>query len=418
MKLSFTPNMASEAPGGGIGNVSPAGGPDTADSEKRALNILQDDSEPEVEEEESETPEVGTDETEETEEQPTEDVPEEDETTETPEEEELPEVKPDDLTVSGKVAYDKLKEKYPQVIKEIPELRQLFFREKAFSDIYTTVDEARAAATDSQFLNDLGAGLQGGHIEEVLSTLAPQSLENLADKFIPALMKTNKELFQRATGPFIMNILNDAYEQGEQSGNENLKKSVIWMSKFLTGKAELPKRFMPRQPDPKLLEERAKFDQERKDFFQKQANGFVSSAENAVFNGLNKMLRGGLLKEGEELSSFVQNAIIRETIEEVKSITNNDKQFMAMMSELFRRSQKAGFDQESKSRVVSAYLGRVKDISLKIRAKKKAEALGRQRKEVNPNPAPTPKTGNPQPRKIAPIPNKREMSELDIIRSR
>jgi len=407
------------SPGGEIGNVNEIGGGTTDDSEKRALNILNEDSEPEVEESEESEAEVEetSDEIEETEESSDEEVSESEEETETPEEEELPDVKPDELTVSGKAAYDTLKGKYPQVLKDIPELRQVFFREKAFSDIYATVEEARGASADSEFLNGLGSALEAGEVKNVFTSLSEKSLGNLAEKFIPALMETNKDLFVRATKPFIANILNDAYEHGQHTANKDLMKSVLWVSKFLTGKPELPKRFSPQVEDPKLKSDRETFENEKRTFFNNQANGFVTAADNAVFNGLNKTLQVGLDNDGQ-LSTFVKNAIIKETIEELKTVTNKDQQFTSMMSELFRRSQRAGFDQESKSRLVSAYLGRVKDIALKIRARKKTEALGQQRRERIERPVQE-ESKTPQPRRIAPIPNtKKQMSELDIIRSR
>ena len=410
--------MINESPGGEISNVGDIGGGTTDDSEKRALNILNKDSEPVEEPEESEAEvEETSDESEETEESSDEEVSETSEESETPEEE-LPDVKPDELTVSGKAAYDTLKDKYPQVLKDIPELRQVFFREKAFSDIYATVDEARSASANAEFLNDLGSALEAGEVKNVFGSLSEKSLGNLAEKFIPSLMETNKDLFVRATGPFIANILNDAYEHGQHTENKDLMKSVLWLSKFLTGKPELPKRFSPRAEDPKLKSERDQFENEKRSFFNNQANGFITAADNAVFNGLNKTLQVGLDNDGQ-LSTFVKNAIIKETIEELKTITNKDEQFTTMMKELFRRSQKAGFDQESKSRVVSAYLGRVKDIALKIRARKKTEALGQQKRErINERPVQE-ESKTPQPRRIAPIPNTRkQMSELDIIRSR
>jgi len=395
-------------------------GADSTDSEKRSLDILNSD-EPTDNTEDVDTSSSDEGETDSEEENLTSNEEVSDSETEDTEAEAEEDVKDEQLTVTGKAAYDRIKKDFPDVLKQVPELRQLFFREKAFSDIYTSVDEARKASADAEFLNGLGSSLESGNIKGVLESLSENSINNLATKLIPTLKANNREAFVRATGPFIADMLNDAYEFGSQTNNADLQKSVLWLSKFLTGKPELPKRLANKEVDPEIRKEREKLEADKQTFYQGQVNGFVTAADSAVYNGLKKALDIGLDPDSS-MTSFVKNAIIRDTILEVQELANKDQNFSAMMNELFKRAQRAGFDQDSKSRVVSAYLGRVKDIALKIRARKKAEALGGQRKkevtnEVQPrrqvqNEAPTRKPIRPIP------PGTKPKSELDVIRAR
>jgi hypothetical protein len=395
------------------------------DYESKALDIMNDESQAEekVEEEPTEEEEATSDETPgEPDTGESEPIPEEEEgeEEEVPKEEELepePEPKDEQLTLSGKEAYEKLKKDHPDALKNNPALRQVFFREKAFSDIYPSVDAARVAAHDSEFLNGLSDALNKGELKPVISSLSDKAKENLAENFIATLHDVDpRGLFVRATAPFIANILHGAHDYGTQRQDKNLINAALVISNFLTGKYELPKQSVPKAVDQRLEEERQQFEQEKQEFYGKQVNGFFDGADKITENELNKLLRNGLDPDNS-MSTFLKNAIVRSTIEEVKDYVTRDQAFQGHMRDLFNRAKSEGLSHQSRSRLVSAYLGRVKDIALKIRASKRAEALKRSSDEIAPeNKTPTYR----QPVKKAPssATSSKKLSELDIIRAR
>lgn len=411
--------MGADIPAGG----GPVGGGPSSDYEGKALDILNEGSEPEPESEADVLAEGAEDEGEQEPEAPSEpppEIPEEEEAQETPEEPKEEPVDENLLTLSGKEAYDKLKKEFPDALKSNPALRQVFFREKAFSDIYTSVDEAREAAGNSEFLQGLSTALNNGNIKGVIETLSDTAKTNLAENFITALPH---DLFVKATAPLIANILNDAFESAEQHSNQNLRNAVLHLSRFLTGRFELPKRIAAtKKEDPQLLQERQQFENERRNFYYGRQTAFLNEADVAVAQGLNRLLSTGLDPSGS-MSQFMKNAIIAETSRDLKEYVNRDKAFVAVLDDLYKRAQRTGFDHDSKSRLVSAYLGRVKDIALKIRANKVAEARKTPRSANAPEESSSipPRRSTPQ-RNYSPrtsnVGEKKPMTELDVIRSR
>lgn len=327
--------------------------------------------EPTKEEEkiEEDTSKVEEDETEEEDEEELEEEEEE----ETKEEEENEEEDTEEEEQITRPSWKQVKKEFPGIEKN-EDFRQMFFREKAFSDVYPTVADARIAADKANTLDYFDESLRDGDPTVLLQALAsstPEVVAGMAEKFLPSLRELSPKLFVQATKDLVSDILNDAFDRSEKTQDKNLKLSVANLCKYLYGDYKLPPRPGRVEKDPEIIKEKEKLQAERNEIFNSKKAEFEGSVDKSIDRQL-----GQLLAEGLDLDNdFIKRAIVRDAIDEMKLVLKTDENFKINFFRLLNQSAKAGFTPEWKSRVISAYLGRAKGLALTARSKLKAEAL-------------------------------------------
>jgi hypothetical protein len=373
---------------------------ESGNSEASDVDLLSEDQSPDSEletgETEEETPEEETsDETSETEESD-EEVSDEDE----PEEEVEEPTRP---------SWKTIKEKYPELTKD-KDFREMFHREKAFSEVFPTVEDAREASEKVQVLDSFDSALAEGDVGYLVNSLNDKTLATFTDKVLPSLREANPKLFFRATRPVMVEMLQSVVARAEGSQDENLKKSAQNIAKYLFGTTEIPKG-NPKEVPPEIEEERNKLKQERSNLFQQQRSEFFGTAENSIAKQLKKIVSEGINPDNT-LTDFVVESIINKTLNETKATLLSDQAFVSKVQQLARQAEKNGFPPDFKPRIISAYLGRAKQLALTLRAKHKSAAIGKK--------APVSKTrieakGSSNTGKTTQTSNTKRKSDLDII---
>lgn len=311
-----------------------------------------------------ETPPEETTEKEETEE-PTEE--EEEKSTE----EEEPEEEEEEIT---RPSWKDIKEHYPELAKN-KDFREMFHREKAYSEVFPTVEDARDSAEKSNVFDFFDNSLSEGNPQVLLNALNPPTVAKFAENVLPALYQVHPELFARAVNPMIVEILNNISDRADQTGDKNLKTSILNVAKVIFGEFKIPAR-VKRTVDPELEREKRDLRSERERLIATQRNTFLESSDKSIKRQLSEAILDGI-DPRNSLSEFTRNAILDKVLDETREELNNDKAFKSKMQHLFRLAERAGFPPDYKPRLISAYLGRAKAIALGLRAKHRAAAIGR-----------------------------------------
>jgi hypothetical protein len=335
---------------------------DTGTSEASDVALLSEgEDSKEAETSEDETPAEETSEGEEEE-------PPLEEEEEKPEEEE--EIDDKDIT---RTSWKTIKEKYPDLAKD-KDFQNMFHREKAFSEVFPTVEDAREASVAAQTMEFFDNSLVEGDPKVLLSALNENVVTKFAENVLPALYQVNPSLFARATQPLMIELLNSVAERAESTKDENLAISAKNIAKFIFGKFEIPSR--TQRTTPELEQERQRLQQERQTIAQRTENQFFERADKSIARQLRKVVEEGLDPKGE-LSDFTKNALVKQIIEDTKSTLMTDEMFKSKVKNLHRLARNAGFPEDYLPRFISTYLGRAKSLALTLRAKHKSAAVGK-----------------------------------------
>ena len=274
--------------------------------------------------------------------------------------------------------WKELKDKYPG-IDHNRGLREIFFREQAYSQVFSTVDDAKAALDQANILERIDASLVDGDPEFVLSGLAqsnPETVEKLAEKFLPTLYKLNPKLYAKATQDHTSALLNSAFKRFTESDDKNGKQSVLNLCKFLYGDFKLPPLPGSSRRDPEVERKIAELDREKAQIRGNQAQEFTNRFDSSIDRQLGKILNDGLTDVKNE---FIRRGIIREAIDEMKFKLKSDNQFTRQVKFKLEKATREGFSQEHLTGLITMYLQRAKPLVLAARAKAKTAAIGERR---------------------------------------
>lgn len=269
-----------------------------------------------------------------------------------------------------------IKEEYPDFFKKFPTLKDAFFREKQFSEVFHTPAEARDAAATVEEFNDLRTDVVEGTGEKLLPALKESdSLGKFSKNFLPNLFKVDKDLHWQVVLPIIEDVVRIAYADGVKRGDDNLKWGAYYVAQNILGdpsiaegKKTLVVKDEPSKPDPKVTDERTKFENER-------YNAFNIDVHEAVYNGLVNEVRKGF-KDDDGLTKFMRSSIEKAVIDEVVNKVKADKEFSRYKDRLWKEAKSSGYRTDDKSRIINASLARAKSLVSSIRRGLIGEALG------------------------------------------
>jgi hypothetical protein len=331
----------------------------------------------EVEETKPPKTEVGKDE----EEEVVEEVLKSDEDEEEPEEEKEEEEGKEELELGPRrPSFKEVKSKYPDFFKDFPDLREAFFRESKYTEIFPTIEDAQEAREELASLSTIREKVLEGDFTAILEASKETdktSYDKLVDNLLPHLYKSDQDAFMRAITPSIENMLRTAYRDGTGSGDEDLQNSALHISKWFfnteevaTGKTTTLKKTpeISKEQDA-LSSERAEFEATKfRDAYNIVLQDRNSTMEEMILNGLDP---------DKEMSQYIKSKLTKDIIEEVDRVLQKDGAHMALMNAKWKRAKQEGYNRDSLRKIVTTYQARARSLVPSVRAKLKASALGR-----------------------------------------
>jgi len=261
----------------------------------------------------------------------------------------------------GKPTYRQLVAKYPKLFKDFPGLRSTFFRERDYSKLFPTVEDARESYEQ---LNKLKAGEQRisqadpGDFIELLGEYDVNKQRSFIQNFLPALLSKNRPAFQAVTEPVIKHMIKSAFNDGKRNGNNNLMNSALNVHEWMFGddKIDAP---TPRaqQPTNEADPEKERLRAENQEILRGQHQNFVDSILTNSSKTITNIVQKNL---PDEVSPFLGRSITRDVMDELASVLRDDPAHRSNMERLLKQAAQNRYSTEWKDRVASAYLSRAK----------------------------------------------------------
>ena len=308
------------------------------------------------------------------------------------EETEIKVEEPERIEPPKEVLYDRpsikeISEAFPEFFTKFPALKDMYFREQEFSSVFPTIDEAKEASANAQAFNDLSSKVLNGDTASLFNavkTADEKAFGKMIEGLLPTVYKMSPELHWKATLPLTQNLVRAFYLEGEKRRNEDIMNSAQHLSDFLFGdvgvaKGErnlLPKKESEESEEAQQLKaERQLLNVEKyTNFF----NGIKSKADEEISRTILERGEHNRLKIDPDnvFSDFIRDMISKKTYEELENQLKSDKAHMKYINSLWNRAKESGYNEEWKSKILSAYLARAKPLIPKIRAKFVSEAMG------------------------------------------
>lgn len=274
-----------------------------------------------------------------------------------------------------------LREEFPDLFKKFPSMRDIYYREQEFSQIFSTVEDAREASANSQSFNDLSDKVLSGDGDTLFGAIKAadeRAFDKVAENILPTLYKLSPDAHYKATLPLMQNLVRGFYLEGKKRNDENVMNSAEYLSDFIFGdtaiakgeKTMLPPKQEPTQEQKDFQAEKAKFNNERYSSFVNSVRGTAANDLRSIVDVKSKIDPEGVFTD------FIRETIVGKVLQEVDKQLVADKAHMKYMNSLWDKANREGFNDAWKSRILSAYLARAKSLVPTLRAKYVSEALG------------------------------------------
>jgi hypothetical protein len=286
------------------------------------------------------------------------------------------EKKEDDRFPHERYSLSEIREKYPEIFKEFPGLRDSIFREIEYTKTFPTIEDAKDALEDSIALSGLRESVLAGKSEDVLDAIEQtdkKAAEKFVTTFLPTLYKKNNELYTAAVTPLFETLVRNLGRQGD----ENLRNAGLVVAHFIwgdngikiaKGEATFAKSTEPSEEEKRLGEERNKL-------YTEQFTGFQNTVLSDLATQRKSLIMRGL--DPDKSMTEGQREMLFERIEKlVDQALAADASHMSVMNARWLRSKKEGFNSASKDKIVAAYLSRAKQVIPSIREKERNAFLG------------------------------------------
>ena len=273
----------------------------------------------------------------------------------------------EDEPLHERPTFAQIKTKYPQLLKDFPALRSIYYREQQFSDVFPTPQDAKEAAENNDAFNSIRNDVFEGDGTKFLEALKESDqLDSFSGKILNSLYKVSPEAQWKALAPVFQNAIRAFYKS---SNDENDQHAAERLAQYLFGDPEVAsgKKNAVKVEEPKENKEKDNWKTERYNTFRIDTlSGIHDNVKSDIISGM----------KDETLSSFIKDAIADKVISELRTQLESDQSHMSYMGKLWDKANNNGYTTADKTSITNAFLARAKAIVPGIRRKLIAEALG------------------------------------------
>lgn len=273
--------------------------------------------------------------------------------------------------------------KFPTLLKEFPQIRDMYFREQKLTEVFPTVEEAQEAREDLESFKLLESNLKSGKVEDLSNTLSAikdlgeDTLINMAINFLPSLQKLDQNAYYSATTPIVLDIVRSLYDAGIKNGNENLKNTGLAAALYFFGDKDVASGAKTvNLPKTKVQEDKKDdaLENERRQFSQERYSSLLSDVNTDYISEISSAIQDGIDPDGI-MTKFLKEALTEKIIKSINQVLSADTNHQSKMKSLWKQAESSKFSRDWKDRIKFAALSRAKSIMPTIRNKARAEAL-------------------------------------------
>lgn len=292
---------------------------------------------------------------------------EEDKEDEDPEDEE--EVKDEDVKLADDDAhkgFKALKEAYPDIDKKFPFVRNLIHRDRRYTELFGSLDDAEQVAEQVKELPELTEkvevfqefekSLLDGNIAFTLKNLKEtdgKAYDKVIDTMVGQLATFDKEAYFEVCGRIINKLVGDMYTAGKDQDQEDLQQAAVLINQFMgwgkNYKATANRVNTTEKPD-EVSDERKKLELEKAELVQTKLNDASGEIQSKVGNVFKATVEKHIDPK-DSMTEFVKKHAVSAVIDDVYKQLESDKTFNKTKDNLYRLAQKENFSTESKDRI-------------------------------------------------------------------
>jgi hypothetical protein len=290
---------------------------------------------------------------------------------------------------------------YPDILKKFPQLERTIYRERQFSELFPTINDAKQIIERAETLDNAESQLMSGDVSAILDSVRQNDREaflRIVDNFLPTIDKLDRGTYLHLVGnlgkQFIKQMSAEATRFGKDSNQGKLlSQTAIVMHQMLFGNSEWSEPTPLAKP---ISEEQKKNNEREKEIMQNRFVEVQSDLNDRVTNAIKATVMQ-YIDPKESMSPYVRDKAIDDVGIKLQNLIDSDEQFKNKLDALWEQVFQSNFSRASQEKVKAAFFAKAQvhlpDIIKSVRAAALA-GMGRQVSRAKPdkedNPRATP----------------------------
>lgn len=342
--------------------IEPDKKPEKKDKKEKEISSPEKRTEPDKEESEEE---------EETEEQEIDELEEIERELKGPTEEELEIVTP--------VRRAEILKKYPKIFQDFPYLERAYYREQQFTEVFPTINDAKAASQKSQVLDKFETDLIGnGNTENILRAVReenPEAFLRVVDNYLPTLAKVDEKAYYHVIGNLTKHTIVAMVQEAKKSNNETLQAAAQIVNQFVFGSSDFtPPANLSKGVTNEDRTRATELDRRKFEFVKQQLDSTVSDLDSKVNNTITNTIESHI-DPNSSMSDYVKRNAVRDALTSLQGLLNQDSRFKSLVDKLWENAAQNNFSPESVGKIKTAYLSKSKTLLGAVIRKARNDAL-------------------------------------------
>ncbi len=294
-------------------------------------------------------------------------------------EEDLEDIDDEKLELTTPVRRREILKKYPNLFKDFPYLEKAYFREQQFTEILSTIDDAKAAAESHQILQKYTEDMvEKGNVSNVLKMIKesnPETFNRVVDGYMDHLEKVDPAAYLHVQSNLVKDIIIGMANEAKASGDDDLKTAALLLNKWAFGTSKFtPPTKMSKEAKPEDKSKEAEISERERQFAQRQIDTAMGEVNTRVNNTIKSAIVNNIDPKNS-MTEYVKRNATRDALEKISSLIDKDTRFQKIVDKLWEKSAKSNFSKDSQDEIRRAYLSKAKSLLAPVLKSARNEAL-------------------------------------------
>jgi len=268
---------------------------------------------------------------------------------------------------------------FPELFKKYPAVQDAMYRNRDYSEIFPTIQEAREASTRVKELEEIEQTVMGGSIEPILKGVREndeQAFLGIVDSFLPALAKTDPTSYYLVLDRIVGTTLYSAAAEGKKIGGEageQLFLAAQYLQHYISGTYDIklpPQTILPQKDNRREQEILAK----EQEFQARQASAAINDVSDRTMNLIRSTVEKNI-DPRDQMSGYIRTTAVKDVMNNVQEAIKSDTRFTRYLDSLWIEASRDNYSRKSVDKIRGAILTKAKNILPNELRKVRADAL-------------------------------------------
>lgn len=280
----------------------------------------------------------------------------------------------DDIEIDAPPRKKEILKDFPELFKKYPFLEKMMYRDREYTQMFGSFDDAKEIAEKSEIFNAFESQLLAGNTEEILrevKTTDEKAFNLIVDDYLPTLAKVDKEAYFHVVGNLNKRLIMEMVQAAKDEDNDDLRQAALLVNQFVFGSSKFT---APTRKVEKVDEKTSEVEQERLSFVRERFETARDDLQTKVDNTLKATISDYIDPKGS-MSGYVKKNAVADAMKILSSSIAADPSVSKNLDKLWRAAFDTKFSRDSLNKIQSFYLSKAKGNLKNAILKARAEAL-------------------------------------------